>query len=138
MECGICAKVAAAIKPGAAETVYADADWVAFSSGDKPGWVMLATLEHADWTWSMTGAQAAGFGPVVAKISEQIRKATDSSKVYFLGLGEAAIHCHFLLIPRVEGLGNDIRAALRKWGEDVGDLEASKRLTEILRGGLKS
>ncbi len=132
MACSICTKVT---EIGDA-ALYRDAQWVAMPSGDKPGWVMLATREHIEWTWSMSGAQAASFGPAVARISEKIRATADASKVYLVGLGEAAIHCHFLLIPRVEGLGDDIRASLRKWGEAVGDDEKASRLAKALRGEL--
>ena len=129
MQCSICTKVAEIGE----QALYRDAEWVAMPSGDKPGWVMLAAREHVEWTWGMNGAQASSFGPAVARISEKIRAATDASKVYLIGLGEAAIHCHFLLIPRVEGLGDEIRASLRKWGEAVGDGAESERLAKILR-----
>jgi histidine triad (HIT) family protein len=130
MDCTICTKVAEA----AGKELYADKSWVGMrAAGDKPGWVMLAARRHVEGTWGLNGEEAASFGIAVNRISEAIRKTTDSSRVYLVGLGEGALHCHFLVIPRVEGLGEDIRAALRKWGDHVADVEAADASSAKLR-----
>jgi diadenosine tetraphosphate (Ap4A) HIT family hydrolase len=133
MDCGICAKVAQA----GDTAVYEDENWIGMPS-ERVGWVMLAARQHAEWTWGLTEAQAASFGPAVSRISNTLRNVAGTNKVYLIGLGEAAIHCHFLLIPRIEELGADVRAALRKWGDIATDAGTSTRMANSLRAELKS
>ena len=134
MECSICVMQA----ENAGSELYHDDHWVGMVSGDKPGWIMLAARRHADWTWSLDAAEAASLGPAVSRLSAAIRKATATEKVYLVGLGENSIHCHFLLMPRIEAMSNEIRAAIRKWGAEIGNAEESQQIGDALRAELDS
>jgi diadenosine tetraphosphate (Ap4A) HIT family hydrolase len=114
-ECSICAMIARS----AGTELYGDKSWIAMPSPRRAAWAMLATKRHGDWTWGMTPEEAAGFGPVTAKLAMAVRKVSGASRVYMLGLGENTLHCHFLFIPRMEQMGEEVRAAIRKGGAAV-------------------
>jgi diadenosine tetraphosphate (Ap4A) HIT family hydrolase len=122
-ECTVCAMIARS----AETTLYSDDAWIAMPSPQRAGWAMLATKRHGEWTWGMTPKEAAGFGPITAKLANAVRTASGASRVYMLGLGENTLHCHFLFIPRMEQMGEEIRIAIRKGGaavNGIGDYDA--------------
>jgi diadenosine tetraphosphate (Ap4A) HIT family hydrolase len=74
--------------------------WVAHAT-NIPGWIMIATTRHGEWSWDMTPEEAETMGTIVAQASRAIRKVCDAERVYMVGLGENSSHFHFLLIPRL-------------------------------------
>jgi len=73
--------------------------WVAHAT-NVPGWVMIATTRHGEWSWDLTPEETGTMGAMVAMASHAIRQVCDAERVYMIGLGENALHFHFLLIPR--------------------------------------
>jgi diadenosine tetraphosphate (Ap4A) HIT family hydrolase len=83
--------------------VYDDGAWFAFATGDVPGWVMLASKEHAEGTWGLSAEQAAGLGPAIRAVGRAVKQATAAQRVHTVFLGEHALHFHLGFFPRADG-----------------------------------
>jgi diadenosine tetraphosphate (Ap4A) HIT family hydrolase len=97
--CAICDFVTSAAP---ASRVYEDAQWVAgiLDGVEVPGWIVLGLRRHATDAWGMNPAEAATFGPLVARLSQAIQNATDAERVYLVAYGENAHHWHVMLTSR--------------------------------------
>ena len=99
--------------------------WVAHATA-IPGWIMVATTRHGEWSWGMTPEEANSMGSMVAKASQAIREVCDAERVYMIGLGENSVHFHFLLIPRSMSdterlLDQSVHETLRTLNEKMAD-----------------
>ncbi|WP_300395486.1 hypothetical protein [Henriciella sp.] len=109
MACSICEMKLAV----GSRLVFDGENWIGMPVTGQPGWVMMAARRHFNWTWEMTDDEATAFGPAVRRMSNAVREVTGCDRVYVLGLGENTLHCHFLLIPRDQVLGEEVRASIR-------------------------
>lgn len=131
--CHVCTALATAPPE---RIVHHDEHWTALITGEVPGWVMFAANRHAEWLWDMSAGEQAGLGPLLAKLSSALRVAAGAERVYFVGLGENSIHCHGLLLSRLDDDMTIERAVHGVLGEVRGarqDGEGAARLALALR-----
>jgi len=100
MSCGICERLGAS--PDEA-VVYADEEFIAFSTADVPGWITVATRRHVEGMDGLDDAQAPRLGDALRRTMGAVRQATGAERVHAVYLGEHARHCHFWLFPRHDG-----------------------------------
>lgn len=135
-DCHVCDGIATA----SAETeLLVDEAWSARAVTDVPGWVMLATRRHGDWTWGLSDAEAASFGPVLRRLSDAVRKAANAERVYVMALGENSLHYHLVLLPRSADLAPELRGpALLGSSEALADRAEAQRVAAEIRRELSA
>jgi diadenosine tetraphosphate (Ap4A) HIT family hydrolase len=108
-DCRICALVSQA-RP---DIVHADDLWHAslLPGREVPGWLVLCLRRHAEEATGMNPAEAATFGPLVARLSEALKAATAAERVYLMAFGEEFPHWHVLLAARPADLPLEHRRA---------------------------
>jgi diadenosine tetraphosphate (Ap4A) HIT family hydrolase len=135
----MCEVLAAAV-PG--KLVYRDAHWAAITT-DVPGWILIMTTRHGEWTWDLTADEASGFGGVVGDVSSAVKKAFGAERVYLLGLGENFLHFHVMVMPRQPEdtempIERALHGALFELREKSLDEARAEHVASELRGLLES
>ena len=78
------------------------------------GWLILKPKRHVESVAKLTDGEARALGPLIARTAAALERATKVKKVYVGLFGEAKLfaHVHIHLIPRPQGLGDDLRGPL--------------------------
>jgi diadenosine tetraphosphate (Ap4A) HIT family hydrolase len=103
-DCIICAGAA-----GDAEwdriQVWEDALWrlTVSLSAEVPGFAYLEPKRHVPHVTDLDGAEAASFGPVLARCTRILREATGAEVVYVYIFGDGIPHLHVHLAPHRKG-----------------------------------
>ncbi len=103
-DCIICAGAA-----GDAEwdrvRVWEDALWrlTVSLSAEVPGFAYLEPKRHVAHVTDLDGAEAASFGPVLARCTCVLREATGAEVVYVYIFGDGIPHLHVHLAPHRQG-----------------------------------
>jgi diadenosine tetraphosphate (Ap4A) HIT family hydrolase len=105
-----------------------------------PGWLVLASEQHARGWYDLPGAALAALGPLAARVMQAQRRALGAEHVYAFAIGDVLLHFHLHLIPRFA----DTPARLRGRGcfegrpedmrPDAELLAAAERVVAELRG----
>jgi diadenosine tetraphosphate (Ap4A) HIT family hydrolase len=74
-------------------------------SGPVAGFAHLEPLRHIPHVTDLDGPEAATFGPVLARVTRTLQRATAADLVYANIFGERVAHLHVNLAPHVEGDG---------------------------------
>ncbi len=85
--------------------VWRDALWrltVSISS-EVAGFAYLEPLRHVAYVTELDGAEAATFGPVLARCTRILREATGAEVVYVYIFGDGVPHLHVHLAPHRAG-----------------------------------
>lgn len=70
-----------------------------------PGTLLIESSRHFLDFAEMTSAEAASYGPLIARLYTAIKRAVGAERVYTLVTLEGAEHFHTWLIPRTSGVG---------------------------------
>jgi diadenosine tetraphosphate (Ap4A) HIT family hydrolase len=113
--------------------LYVDDLWNARAVAQVPGWVMLATRRHGDWTWELSDAEAETLGPTLRRLSDAVRAVCGAERVYVIALGENTLHFHLVLLPRSADTPSDLRgtALLDGVAKLADPVEAQKAATAL-------
>ena len=65
-----------------------------------PGWLVVTSDRHARALYDLDDAEAAGLGPLAARVMRAQRAALGAEHVYALALGDVLHHFHLHLVPR--------------------------------------
>jgi diadenosine tetraphosphate (Ap4A) HIT family hydrolase len=103
-DCAICA---GATRDGELERleVWRDAHWrltVSISS-EVAGFAYLEPLRHIPFITDLDGAEAASFGPAMARCTRTLREVTGADVVYAYIFGDGIPHLHVHLAPHRAG-----------------------------------
>ncbi len=111
--CGICSREMSS-------EVWSDEHWTLHPavSGSLPGTVWLASRVHVDSFADLPPAEAAAFGPVVARVERAILSLGDIGRVHLYRWGDGGAHFHVWFIPRPLGMLEASGMMLPLW-EDV-------------------
>ncbi|HEY5151981.1 MAG TPA: hypothetical protein VIJ23_19645 [Mycobacterium sp.] len=71
--------------------------------GPIPGFAHLEPRRHIPFVTDLDGAEAATFGPVLARVTEALRVAADAEKTYVYVFGDRVSHFHVNLAPHRAG-----------------------------------
>jgi len=94
-----------------------------------PGWVAVQTLRHTEGLGTLNTAEAQTLGPVLARVSAALAKATDTTHIYTYALGERVPHTHILMGPPGHGLrGREFLDRLLRRDESLVDQPAAERI----------
>lgn len=104
IDCAICAGTA---RDGELERleVWRDAHWrltVSISS-EVAGFAYLEPLRHIPYITDLDGAEAASFGPTIARCTRILREVTGADVVYAYIFGDGIPHLHVHLAPHRAG-----------------------------------
>lgn len=113
--------------------LWDDDDWLAGPVMDVPGWVMIMTKRHAEGTWALNDAEAASFGIVLRDLMGLIKELTGAPRLHYMVAGEAVLHYHTVIIPRLEDqVPIWATADLVRRGQELADPPAANAMTERL------
>ncbi len=135
--CGICSSEAATA------AVWSDEHWTLHPpvSGSLPGAVWLASRVHVDSFADLPPAEAASFGPIVARIERAILSLGGIGRVHLYRWGDGGAHFHVWFIPRPLGMLEASGMMLPLWEDvlpNVTDEEladAARRIAEAMDAG---
>ena len=71
--------------------------------GPIPGFAHLEPRRHIPFVTDLDGAEAATFGPVLARVTEALRVAADAERTYVYVFGDHVPHFHVNLAPHRAG-----------------------------------
>lgn len=85
--------------------VWEDALWrlTVSLSAEVPGFAYLEPKRHVPYVTDLDGAEAASFGPVLARCTRILREATGAEVVYVYIFGDGIPHLHVHLAPHRKG-----------------------------------
>ncbi|HNB25476.1 MAG TPA: HIT family protein [Alphaproteobacteria bacterium] len=85
--------------------VWEDALWrlTVSLSAEVPGFAYLEPKRHVPHVTDLDGAEAASFGPVLARCTRVLREATGAEVVYVYIFGNGIPHLHVHLAPHRQG-----------------------------------
>jgi len=72
-------------------------------AAEVPGFAYLEPKRHVSHITDLDGAEAASFGPVVARCTRTLREATGTEVVYVYVFGDGIPHLHVHLAPHRKG-----------------------------------
>ncbi|MGH6891501.1 MAG: HIT family protein, partial [Dongiaceae bacterium] len=72
-------------------------------SSEVPGFAYLEPKRHVPFITDLDGAEAASFGPVLARCARVLRNVTGSEVVYVYIFGDGIPHLHVHLAPHRAG-----------------------------------
>lgn len=72
-------------------------------SAEVPGFAYLEPKRHVPYLTDLDGAEAASFGPVLARCTRILREATGAEFVYVYIFGDGIPHLHVHLAPHCKG-----------------------------------
>ncbi|HEX8732033.1 MAG TPA: hypothetical protein VF725_08215 [Ktedonobacterales bacterium] len=105
-DCFICRKQRGEQAPPPSGYLYKDACYHvchAPAALALPGTLIVEARRHFLDFAEMTPEEAAGYGPLLARLYAAIRRATGAERVYALVTLEGAPHFHTWLVPRLPG-----------------------------------
>ena len=106
------------------------------------GWLILKPLRHVESIADLTPAEARSLGPLVARTSKALQRATGAKKVYVGLFAEAKsfAHIHIHLIPRPVRLSPRLRGplifALMRTERDRASIAKAERISQAVRRAL--
>lgn len=85
--------------------VWTDGRWRLSVVGHGPvvGFAHLEPVRHIPYVTDLDGAEAATFGPILAKVTSALRAASGADLVYASVFGERVAHFHVNLAPHRAG-----------------------------------
>lgn len=85
--------------------VWTDGRWRLSVVGHGPvvGFAHLEPVRHIPYVTDLDGAEAATFGPILAKVTSALRAASGANLVYASVFGERVAHFHVNLAPHRPG-----------------------------------
>ena len=98
------------------------------------GFCYLEPKRHIPYVTELNGAEAAEFGPIIARTTRAIKNATDAKLVYVYIYGDHIPHLHIHLAPHIDGdiYANDVIRNGVKFDQCImGSEEVSALLTKI-------
>ncbi len=112
-DCVTCHLTAERLQGPLCERIYEDEHWRiahAFNTS-LPGWLVVASMRHAESFAELTEAEAASIGPLLHRISKALQEVTGAVKTYVVLFAEHPEHphVHFHVIPRMNDLPKDKR-----------------------------
>jgi len=72
-------------------------------SAEVPGFAYLEPKRHVPYITDLDGAEAAAFGPVLARCTRVLREVTGAEVVYVYVFGDGIPHLHVHLAPHRKG-----------------------------------
>jgi diadenosine tetraphosphate (Ap4A) HIT family hydrolase len=72
-------------------------------AGPVAGFAHLEPHRHIPFITDLDGPEAATLGPVLARVTEAVRRATAADKIYVYVFGDRVPHLHFNLAPHRPG-----------------------------------
>ncbi len=71
--------------------------------GQVPGFSFLEPKRHVRYVEELDGEEAAGFGPVLARVAAGLKEASGAERVYVYVFGGGIPHLHVHLAPHTDG-----------------------------------
>ena len=132
--CGICIGIAGTAPE---RVVFRAGGWIAYAL-DVPGWTMVATTRHSDWSWDLTDGEEAGLGTALARVTMAVRTACNAERTYVMGLGENYSHFHYIVIPRYPDdsdrvISAAVHSAMTEVHAALTDSEEADRVAQSVR-----
>jgi diadenosine tetraphosphate (Ap4A) HIT family hydrolase len=101
--------------------------------GPVPGFAHLEPKRHIPFVTDLDGAEAATFGPVLARVTAALRDAAGAEKTYVYVFGDRVPHLHLNLAPHRDGDALRGGPGLLEPGAEPASAETHERVAAAAR-----